>query len=137
MDSGPIPWFVQTTTINQIPVFYTHMTSFRVIDQSIQSILDPIYAILDQYHIDHWIWHIDSEEFGGRAVDRSVPFMTMFSTLAEQYEHGLLQIDVLRPTAYMHIQLALLWPKLSGTIRDRIRITNIPRELQESTEDFT
>ena len=138
MDSGTIPWFEQITSINQIPVFCTRMISFRGIQQNrdVETILAPIYARLDRDRIDEWIWHIDSEEFGICVADRSIPFMTMASTLSTQYEHGLLQIDVLRPTTYMHIQLAMLWPRLSQQIQTRLRITNCPQELQDTTEDF-
>lgn len=135
---APGSWFEQITTINQIPVFCTRMTSFRRMQHyPCQTILQTLFDILDKNGAECWIWHIHSEEFGNEWDDRTIPWISLCSTVAEQYEHALLQIDVLRPTTYMHVQLAFLWPKLSTTMKSRIRITNIPRDSQYDIDDFT
>lgn len=113
--------FKKISEKNGVCIYYTNPTKSKLYTDT-DGIISHYDNALKQIGDKKWVWIFDSEGFDLKHALEVKTGTGIAKLLTDTYADNLLEIKIINPTWHIRTMLTAVWPFLSQTTRDKIRI---------------
>jgi hypothetical protein len=113
--------FKKISENHNVVIYYTNPSKAKhyTDTKGILSHYDKTLALLGN---KKWIWIFDSENFGLKHALEIKTGIGIAKLLTEKYSHNLLEIKIINPTWHIKSMMAIVWPFLNNSTKNKINI---------------